>query len=53
MYEDDGYIKVKLRVTLQILTELKCVLKEDGGLEINVSKTSVLPKGVTQQVLSM
>jgi hypothetical protein len=23
--------------------------KEDAGLELNVSKTSVLPKGVTQQ----
>ncbi len=34
---------------LQVLAELKRVLKEDAGLELNVSKTSVLPKGVTQQ----
>jgi hypothetical protein len=25
------------------------VLKEDAGLDLNISKTSVLPKGVTQQ----
>ena len=48
-YADDGYIKAGLRVTVQVLTELKHVLKEDAGLELNVSKTSVLPKGVTQQ----
>ena len=49
-YADDGYIKAKLSVTLQVLAELKRVLKEDAGLELNVSKTSVLPKGVSQQV---
>jgi hypothetical protein len=38
-----------LSVVLQVLAELKRVLKEDAGLELNVSKTSVLPKGVTQQ----
>jgi hypothetical protein len=48
-HADDGYIKVKLSVTLQILTELKHVLKKDAVLELNVSKTSVLPKGVTAQ----
>ena len=48
-YADDGYIKAKLSVALQVLAELKRVLKEDAGLELNVSKTSVLPKGVTQQ----
>jgi hypothetical protein len=48
-YADDGYIKDKLRVALQVLSELKHVLKQDAGLELNVSKTSVLPKGVTQQ----
>ena len=42
-YADDGYIKAKLIVTLQVLTELKRVLEEDTGLELNVSKTSVLP----------
>jgi hypothetical protein len=47
-YEDDGYMKTNMSVTIQVLTELKRVLKEDGGLDLNVSKTSVLPKGVTQ-----
>jgi hypothetical protein len=36
-YDDDGYIKGKLRVALQVLAELKRVLKEDAGLELNVS----------------
>ena len=49
-YADDGYIKAKLSVALQVLAELKRVLKEDAGLEqLNVAKTSVLPKGITQQ----
>ncbi len=50
-YTDDGYIKGKLNVTLQVLTELKYVLETDVGLEINVSKTSILPKGVTSQTV--
>jgi hypothetical protein len=36
-------------VTLQVLAELKAVFKTDDGLELNVSKTSILPKGVTAQ----
>ena len=48
-YADDGYIKAKLSVALQVLAELKSVLKEDAGLELNVLKTSVLPKGISQQ----
>ncbi len=48
-YADDDYVKTKLSVTLQVLTELKRVLKEDVGLEFNVNKTTVLPKGVIQQ----
>ena len=47
---EDGYIKTKLIVVLQVLVDLKHVRKEDFGLDLNVSKTSVLPKGVTQQV---
>jgi hypothetical protein len=31
------------------LSDLKHVLKEDAGLDLNISKTSVLPKGVTQE----
>jgi hypothetical protein len=38
-------------VALQVLAELKRVLKEDAGLERNVSKTSILPKGTTQQAV--
>ena len=48
-FADDGYIKGMLSVALQVLAELKSVLKEDAGLELNVSKTSCLPKGVSQQ----
>ena len=43
---DDDHIKSRLSVALQVLTEIKHVLKEDAGLELNVSKTSILPKGV-------
>jgi hypothetical protein len=32
-------------VALQLLAELKTVFKEDAGLELNISKTSILPKG--------
>jgi hypothetical protein len=42
---NDGYIKTKLNVALQVLVELKHVLKEDVGLELhNVSNVLV---GVT------
>jgi hypothetical protein len=47
-YADDGYIKTKLSVALQVLTELKTVFKEDAVLELNVSKTVILPKDITQ-----
>ena len=38
-----------MSVALRVLAELKLVFKEDAGLELNVGKTSVLPKGVSQQ----
>ncbi len=50
-YTDDGYIKAKLSVALQVLTELKTVFRADAGLELNVSKTVILPKGITQQAV--
>jgi hypothetical protein len=50
-YADDGYIKGKLSVALQVLAELKRVLKEDAGLELNISKTAILPKAITQQAI--
>jgi hypothetical protein len=33
---DDGYIKANLCVALQVLAELKRVLREDAALELNV-----------------
>jgi hypothetical protein len=48
-YADDGYIKARMSVALQVLAELQYVLEEDAGLDLNISKTSVLPKGVTHQ----
>ena len=50
-YTDDGYIKVKLSVTLQVLAELKTVFKADDGLDLNVSKTDILPEGITQETV--
>jgi hypothetical protein len=47
-YADDGYIKGKLSEALRVLTELKHVLKEDEGLELDISKTDILPKDITQ-----
>ena len=41
--------KARMSVALQVLAELKRVLKMDAGLDLNVSKTSVLPKGVPRQ----
>ena len=38
-------------MAFHVLAELKRVLKEDAGLELNVSKTSILPKGTTQQTV--
>ena len=40
-YADDGYIKGKLSVTFQVLTEVKRVLKEDTGLDLHVVTTSL------------
>jgi len=48
-YADDGYIRAKLSVALEVLAELKHVLKQDAGLELNVSKTFILPEDVTAQ----
>ena len=48
---DDGHTKAKLSVALQVLAELKRIFKEDAGLELNIHKSSVLPKGVSQQTV--
>ena len=50
-YPDDGYIKTKWSVTLQVLSGLKYVLKKDAGLKFNVSKMVILTKVITQQVV--
>jgi hypothetical protein len=42
VYVDDGYVKAKLSIALQVLAELKVVFKTDAGLELNVNKTSIL-----------
>jgi len=34
-----------------VVEELKRVLKEDAGLELNISKTAILSKAITQQAL--
>jgi hypothetical protein len=44
---DDGCIKGKLSVSLQVLAELKRVLKGDTGLELIISKTVILPKTIS------
>ena len=36
-------------MALQVLPQLNAVFEEDARLELNVSKTSILPKGVTAQ----
>ena len=40
-----------MSVALQVLAELKRVLKEDAGLELNLAKTSIVPKETTQQAV--
>jgi hypothetical protein len=52
VYVDDGYIKTKLSVDLQVLVDLQDVFKEDAGLDLNVAKTVILPvHGVTQKAV--
>ena len=44
---DDGYINAPLRVALRILADLKQVLKDYAGLELNMLKTQLLVKGIS------
>jgi hypothetical protein len=47
-YADDGYIKAKLSVALEVLSAwVKHVLKEDAGLDLNFDKTKILVKGIS------
>jgi hypothetical protein len=45
-YADDGYIKAKLSVALEVLSDMKHVLREDAGLDLN-DKTKILVKGIS------
>jgi hypothetical protein len=45
VYTDDGYIKDNLSVELEVLSDIKQVLKEDDGLALN-DKTNILIKGL-------
>jgi hypothetical protein len=45
VYTDDGYIKDNLSVELEVLSDIKQVLKEDDGLALN-DKTNILIKGI-------
>jgi hypothetical protein len=45
-YADDGYIKSKLSVAIEVLSDISLVLKEDAGLDLN-DKTKILVKGIS------
>jgi hypothetical protein len=51
-YDDDGYIKLKMSVGTPGpgVSDLKYIRKKNSGLDLNVSKTSILPKDISQQV---
>ena len=51
VYGDHGDIKAKLSVVIQDLADLKRVLKDDHGLQFNIDKTTVLPKGVSHRTV--
>jgi hypothetical protein len=42
-------MKGKMRIGLEVFADLKCVLTEDGGVEVKVCKTWMLGKGMRQQ----
>jgi hypothetical protein len=46
-YADDGYIKAKLSVALEVLSDVKQVLKEDVGLDLSFDKAKILVKGIS------
>jgi hypothetical protein len=46
-FADDGYIKAKLSVALEVLPDVKHVLKEDADLDLNFDKTKILVKGIS------
>ena len=46
---DTYKLESKLIVALEVLTDLKHVLKEEDGLDLNVSKKAFLPKDISQE----
>jgi hypothetical protein len=44
-YADDGYIKAKL--SAEVLSDIKHVIKEDTDLDLNFDKTKILVKGIS------
>jgi hypothetical protein len=47
-YADYGYIKAKLSVAQEVLSDIKHLLKEDAGLDLNFDKTKILVKGISE-----
>ena len=41
-YADDSYIKAKLSVALEVLSDIKHVLKEDAGLALNDDRSFIV-----------
>jgi hypothetical protein len=46
-YADDGYIKAKLGVALEVLSDMKHVFKEDAGPDLNFDKAKILGRGIS------
>lgn len=46
-YADDGHIKTKLSVALEVLLDRRDVLRKDAGLDLNFGKTQILVKGIS------
>ena len=46
-YADDGYIKAKLGVALEVLSDMKHVFKEDAGLDLNFDKAKILGRRIS------
>ncbi len=38
-----------MRIGLEVLVDLKCLLQEHGALQVKLYKTSILDKGMRQQ----
>ena len=46
-YADDGHIKAKLSVALEVLSDIKHVLREDAGLDLNDKTKILVVKGIS------